>query len=183
MAKNLGMMAPRGAWFLSRDPAHQYAARVEAERLGVSGLRVLDVGCSDGWMLDCLAEYGAQPTGITICRAEARHARYRGTTNIVVADMHAMPFRTGCFDLVWCRHVLEHALAPLLVLREIARCADRSFIVLPSVADWTDDPYHILVPDHQQLLALGTKAGLVVETFWNMDSDRCYLFAREGKGS
>jgi SAM-dependent methyltransferase len=36
-------------------------------------------------------------------------------------DAHELPFAAGCFDVVYCRYVLEHVRDPQRVLREMAR--------------------------------------------------------------
>ena len=41
--------------------------------------------------------------------------------DILVGDMHAMPFESDRFGLVWASHVLEHALEPKKVFAEIVR--------------------------------------------------------------
>jgi SAM-dependent methyltransferase len=55
------------------------------------------------------------------------------------ADMTAIPFRSGSFDLVLSSHVLEHIEDERAALDEIARVlapAGRALIMVPMVPDW-----------------------------------------------
>ncbi len=76
--------------------------------------RVLDVGCGNGYVVQELNKNKHIAFGISICEAE-------GKNNILVHDMHDLQFDDNCFDVVIAQHSLEHALSPVLVLREIYR--------------------------------------------------------------
>ena len=77
-----------------------------APHSGVSSARGLTLGDED------LEECAAQPRAGT------------GGFELDHMDMHDLDFPPGSFDLVWARHVLEHSMAPLLVLLQV-RNAER----------------------------------------------------------
>ncbi len=100
------------AWF---DDAYLelYAHRdsAEAERatanllapLGLSGRRVLDVGCGAGRFVRAVAERGARVVGLDLSASLLAAARASGRAQplgLVRGDMRCLPFRSGCFDLV-----------------------------------------------------------------------------------
>ena len=52
----------------------------------------------------------------------------------VRADLGFLPFRENAFGIAIARHSLEHCPAPLLALREMARVATWSLVVVPEMA-------------------------------------------------
>lgn len=58
-------------------------------------------------------------------------ARFEGA-EFVEASVEALPFDDGAFDVVVCRHVLEHVGDPEAACRELARVAARGYIETPS---------------------------------------------------
>jgi SAM-dependent methyltransferase len=102
-------------WEVHRDLPRE-APGSEAETLralamtGVRGpLRVLDIGCGPGASAEVLlaALPEAEVTGVDLHApflraAEARCARFDARFRAVEADMAALPFAPGAFDLLWC---------------------------------------------------------------------------------
>jgi SAM-dependent methyltransferase len=92
----------------------------------VAGRTVLDAGCGDGrWSL-ALGDQGAQVVGVDgdavmLQAARRRCGRGRGRPILVRADVAALPFANGAFDLVTAVTVLCVAARPLAVVRELAR--------------------------------------------------------------
>lgn len=94
-------------------------------RAGLSGKRVLDVGCGGGLLSEAMARRGAQVTGIdlgpqTIEVAELHalaggvQVRYLRQSAEAHADSHA-----GAYDIVACMEMLEHVPDPQSVLRAL----------------------------------------------------------------
>ena len=77
--------------------------------------RILDIGCGNGYLVETLNHSANIVYGITICEKEGNR------DNVYVHDMHDLPFVDNMFDVVIAQHSLEHALSPVLVLREINR--------------------------------------------------------------
>ena len=86
----------------------------------VSGMRLLDVGCGPGGVLEHLAgELDRAPFGIDIAQDFLRRARTVG--HVARADGAALPFGDATFDFVLLRLVLRHTPAPEGLLAEAAR--------------------------------------------------------------
>ncbi len=67
------------------------------------GRRLLDVGCGPGLRLrDCAADFAF---GVD---ASPEMLSAGGLANVVAADVRALPFPAGLFDLVWCRLMLSY---------------------------------------------------------------------------
>jgi SAM-dependent methyltransferase len=67
------------------------------------GRRLLDVGCGTGLRLrDCGAAYAF---GVD---ASPEMLLAGGLTNVATADIRALPFSPGEFDLIWCRLMLSY---------------------------------------------------------------------------
>ncbi|MFA5365941.1 MAG: class I SAM-dependent methyltransferase, partial [Candidatus Bathyarchaeia archaeon] len=49
--------------------------------------------------------------------------------NFVVADACHLPFRDGCFSLVYSSHVIEHVVDPVLMFKEMLRVSCRKVVV------------------------------------------------------
>lgn len=108
---------------------------------------ILDVGCSDGYMVNVFKNEGKRAVGINDMVWPVDRAFHEANgLDVRKGDMHNMDIADGSFDAVWCRHTLEHAFAPLQVLSEIYRVLKPQgylFAVLPP-PPLLPEPY----PDH-----------------------------------
>lgn len=83
------------------------------------GARVLDVGCGQGSALALFRDAGLNATGITLgedvaaCRAQG--------FDVLEMDLSFLELADQSFDLVWCRHALEHSVFPFFTLAEMFR--------------------------------------------------------------
>jgi ubiquinone/menaquinone biosynthesis C-methylase UbiE len=69
----------------------------------LTGLRILELGCGEGALLRSLLHYGADPARLTALDREPgklRAAR-RVTSRVAGADIAALPYRDGAFDLAF----------------------------------------------------------------------------------
>jgi SAM-dependent methyltransferase len=111
-------------------------------RRRLDGLRVLDVGCSAGFICDELAASGARVTGVDIDVPGLRRAsaRFAATARFVCADGLALPFPDASVDVVVLNHIYEHVVDADAVIAEVRR---------------------VLAPDGVAYLGLGNRLGLM----------------------
>ena len=81
---------------------------------------ILDIGCGQGGALELFAVLGCHAVGIGIGDEDLEACRAKNL-EVFRMDQNEMSFPENYFDGVWARHVLEHSLAPLFTLTEIAR--------------------------------------------------------------
>jgi ubiquinone/menaquinone biosynthesis C-methylase UbiE len=166
------------AALLARNPDSSLAPLLENAR-PVPEDRVLDVGCGAGNMAVALAPLVAQVTGVDLTPAMLDQARRRqadaGCANIewLQADVTALPFADGAFDLVMSRALLHHTAAPGRVLAEMRRvcAADGRLMVIDLTPPSTKaaafdaietlrDPSHVQAMTPDALRRLGAELGL-----------------------
>ena len=86
------------------------------------GQKVLDIGCGQGLAMRRSLEAGMLPTGIAlgedveICRREG--------LNVLEMDQSFLEFDDQSFDIIWCRHSIEHSLFPYFTLAGLKRVVD-----------------------------------------------------------
>jgi 2-polyprenyl-3-methyl-5-hydroxy-6-metoxy-1,4-benzoquinol methylase len=104
------------------------------------GERVLDVGCSTGYLARPLVARGCEVVGIEQDPAAAQAAR-EVCQEVVVGDVEtmAMPFAPGSFDVVLCGDLIEHLRTPedfLARVRPLLAAGGRLVLTTPTVANW-----------------------------------------------
>lgn len=87
--------------------------------LGAGG-RVLDVGCGQGVALKHFVARELDAVGVTLNPTDVAACRALGFT-VEEMDQSFLDFDDQSFDLVWCRHCLEHSVFPYLTLSEFHR--------------------------------------------------------------
>jgi 2-polyprenyl-3-methyl-5-hydroxy-6-metoxy-1,4-benzoquinol methylase len=102
--------------------------------------RVLDVGCSSGYLARPLVAAGATVVGVELDPAAAEAAR-TVCEEVVVGDVESLelPFDQASFDVVLCGDVVEHLRDPgaaLVRLRPLLRRGGRLVLTTPNVANW-----------------------------------------------
>jgi ubiquinone/menaquinone biosynthesis C-methylase UbiE len=109
--------------------------RVETiSRLEVSGYLTLEVGAATARDSVSLASEGAVPVALDyIPEALERAREASGDLLLVCGDALALPFRDGCFDMVFHQGVLEHFRDPLPILRENERVLRTEGVLLVDV--------------------------------------------------
>jgi ubiquinone/menaquinone biosynthesis C-methylase UbiE len=93
-----------------------------------AGGRVLEIGCGAGRLTMQLAERGLQveaidasPGMVELTAERARRAGFAESVHVAVADVHALPFPDGAFDLVVAVGVLPWLHTPASAVLEMAR--------------------------------------------------------------
>jgi ubiquinone/menaquinone biosynthesis C-methylase UbiE len=81
---------------------------------------VLDVGFGTGYSLRKFKELGKNVTGISLDDSEIKAMEFQGF-NVKKMGMEFIDFPDDSFDLVWCRHTLEHSVMPFIALMEFKR--------------------------------------------------------------
>jgi len=84
--------------------------------------KVLDVGCSTGYLGQKLEKKGAEVTGIDISKVALKKAHeVLSFTKVVDLNEGKLPFKDGTFDLIVASEVIEHLFKPVIVLKELRR--------------------------------------------------------------
>lgn len=116
------------------------------------GMSLLDCGCGPGTITMGLAQavnpgplvgVDLEPSQIALCEKRAREG---GVTNATfrVADLYALPFDDGAYDVVFCHCVLQHLKDPLKALSEMHRVLKKGGLI--AVRD-EDRKGAIIAPD------------------------------------
>lgn len=108
------------------------------------GARVLDVGCSTGYLAAVLRERGCTVVGLEADPAAAERARAHCEA-VVAGDVESAATRAQAeahapFDVVLCADVLEHLRDPEEVLAWLGTLlgdGGRAIVSLPNIAHWT----------------------------------------------
>jgi 2-polyprenyl-3-methyl-5-hydroxy-6-metoxy-1,4-benzoquinol methylase len=106
-----------------------------------SGKRVLDVGCSSGYLARPLVEQRCTVIGIEQDQAAAEAAR-AVCEEVLEGDVETieLPFAAGSFDVVLCGDLIEHLRDPeafLARMRPLLREGGLLVLTTPNVANWS----------------------------------------------
>ena len=96
---------------------------------GPTPARILDAGCGTGRFLEeCHSQWAEAQTFGCDLSADGLHATRRGLKRLAVADVTALPFASGTFDVLVCSDVLQHLSAAnaKTALGELARLLRRN---------------------------------------------------------
>jgi len=138
-----------------------------AEGLIKPGMRVLDIGCGQGLALEQFRHHGLEAVGITL-GPDAEVCRGKGFS-VFEMDQNFMGFPDASFDFLWCRHVLEHSVAPLFTLTEYRRIVRPGGLIYIEVPAPDTSAHHETNPNHYSVLPLSVwhslfpRAGLALE--------------------
>jgi SAM-dependent methyltransferase len=87
----------------------------------LEGLRVLEIGCGRGGFSRYLASNGADLVAADFSPAAVEMAARGLDGDVVVADIEAIPFEAGSFDLVVSLDTIEHVPNPTRAVAELTR--------------------------------------------------------------
>lgn len=129
-------------------------------RAGVTGKKVLDVGCGGGILSESMAHRGANVTGIDLGEAPlavARlHAEERGVNvdyqHISVEALAAQ--KPGGYDVVTCMEMLEHVPDPASVIRACSNLVRPGGYVFFSTLNRTAKSYAFAILGAEYVLRL-----------------------------
>ena len=113
----------------TREPATD--AEINAISDALKGCNaVLDVAVGTGRFAKPLSELGFHITGVDISRKMMMKAREKGVDNLVLADMHEMPFRDKSFDAAIMIHVLHIIADWPKAMQDVGRVTKKNVISL-----------------------------------------------------
>jgi 2-polyprenyl-3-methyl-5-hydroxy-6-metoxy-1,4-benzoquinol methylase len=123
-------------------PFNERKHRAHAKLLDAvgSGKRVLDVGCSSGYLSEPLSRRGNTLVGIELDPEAAQEAE-RFCERVLVGDLETMelPLEPASFDVVLCGDVIEHLRDPgaaLARLRPFLKPSGTLVVSTPNIANW-----------------------------------------------
>lgn len=96
--------------------------------------RLLDIGCSAGYVLEAARREGLAPTGLDLSEFAVNLCSERGFS-AERGSLMAIPFDDNSFDIVTLKHTLEHVERPMDALREVARVLRPGGVALVIVPD------------------------------------------------
>jgi len=154
-------------WFVARR--HLIVSLLDARYARGGALRILDVGCGTGAMLDELAPFGAvtgadfAPEALGFCRTRGSHYP------LARADVRRLPFASESFDIVTAMDIIEHIDDDKAASAEIFRVlkpGGRLFVTVPAFPSlWSEHDealYHYRRYTGPRLKDLFQRVGFVV---------------------
>lgn len=127
---------------------------------GLSGKRVLDVGCGGGILSESMAREGATVTGIDLGEAPLQVARLHLLESGLEVDYQRIPVeqlaqqQPGSFDVVTCMEMLEHVPDPSSVVEACAKLAKPGGHVFFSTLNRNPKSYLFAIVGAEYLLRL-----------------------------
>lgn len=100
---------------------------------------LLNVGCGSDLLFFDLQNCGAEIIGIDIVVEPLKEIKSQGAKNVVLADVHYLPFRENSFDLAFTLGVLHHLFLIEKATNEIVRVVKQNRYALFS------EPNHLFI--------------------------------------
>ncbi len=116
------------------------------EMKNLADAKVLDAGCGQGLALEIFREKGAKPIGTTFGE-DYRICRQKGF-EVHEMDQSFLEFEPGTFDVIWCRHAIEHSLFPLFTLQGFYEVLKSDGVLYIEVPAPTTSARHETNPNH-----------------------------------
>lgn len=138
------------------------------------GAAVLDVGCGQGVALKRFVARGMKPIGITLNGTDVEACRALGY-DVRQMDQSFLDFDDASFDIVWCRHCLEHSIYPYFTLSQFARVLRPGgwlYIEVPAPdtsCQHQANGNHYSVLGKSMLASLVARSGFSVEDIFDID--------------
>lgn len=128
----------------------EHVARYRFARQFVSGRRVLDVACGEGYGASGLARAGASHViGVDLSPETCEHAHRRYGLDTLVGNAQAIPLPDRTVDVVVSFETIEHVDDPSAFLQECTRVLDPPGLLVVSTpnrpvyrADGPKNPFH-----------------------------------------
>ncbi|THD78779.1 MAG: class I SAM-dependent methyltransferase [Phenylobacterium sp.] len=150
LEKLRGDIYPEPPTDLHTELTRRMFANLAKVRPPPDGGAVLDVGCGQGVALELFKAAGLDAVGVTL-GPDAEVCRAKGL-NIVEMDLSFLDFEDDRFDLVWCRHALEHSVFPFFTLSEMHRVLKPGGVLYMEAPAPDTAPAHQANPNHYSVL-------------------------------
>ena len=143
-------------------------------------VKILDVGCGDGWSLEYLGKGCPQglswlpakkrfrnACGVEMIHRVVEYAQKKGR-NVIQGDIRHLVIEENAFDVIYTRHCLEHIDDPQLVLHNMGKMLKPGGTVLAIVPkesaniDTQKSVHSYQFRNDDELAKLATDAGLTV---------------------
>ena len=145
-----GDIYPEAPMEMHTGITRQALAKVQELYPQPPGAKVLDVGCGQGVALEMFRDQGLDAVGITLGE-DAEVCRAKGL-NVLEMDFAFLEFPDQSFDLVWCRHALEHSIFPYFTLHELHRVLKPGGVLYVEVPAPDTAAKHQRNPNHYSVL-------------------------------
>jgi len=114
-----------------------------------AGLRVLDVGCGNGYVLKQYANFGAIVAGVDLTQraidlCKARFAQAGFTGDFRATDGERLPFDDASFDIACAMGVLHHIEEPRPMIAEMRRVLNPGGRIILMMYHWGSWKYHVV---------------------------------------
>ncbi len=185
-----------------REIRYEHVHRYVFARELVSGLRVLDAACGEGYGSALLAESAAEVSGVDVSAEAVRHAteRYRAPgLRFIESDCLSLPFDDGHFDCIVSFETLEHLEDQEGLLHEFRRVLSPGGFLLISTPDkaiYTDklgneNEFHVaelyrhefesLLEKHFPARRMWGQKLLFQSSIWALEEQAGVVYHREGE--
>ena len=127
------------------------------------GSKILDVGCGQGVALELFLSKGYHPIGIALNDEDIAVCKQKGFQASKM-DQSFLEFPDKEFDLVWCRHCLEHSIFPYFTLCELYRVVKQKGFLYVEVPAPDTSCRHQTNQNHYSVLGKSMWAELIKRT-------------------
>jgi 2-polyprenyl-3-methyl-5-hydroxy-6-metoxy-1,4-benzoquinol methylase len=147
---------------------------VKADLPSLVGLEILDVGCGQGVSLEIFVAEGMKVTGITLNQTDVEICQAKGF-NVLLMDQSFLDFPDQSFDMIWCRHCLEHSIFPFFTLSEFTRVLRPQGYLYVEVPAPNTSCHHENNPNHYSVLeksmwqSLLLRSGFVIKNVYDIN--------------
>ncbi len=112
----------------------------------VSGSKILDAGCGQGFALEVFCQKGGKCIVVTL--GEDYSICKRKGLDVFEMDQSFLEFEAESFDIIWSRHAIEHSLFPLFTLDGFYSALKNEGVLYVEVPSPSTSARHEANPNH-----------------------------------